>query len=129
MGDDGTSIINGIVFDPLSEDEGRLFAQIIQRFKDFGSLRKIDPEFKSRIFERFLKKSMSVKNWGQYFTPRNVVKAMVEMSGVERLPPGAVLADPACGVGGFLLEPLMHKRPHDYRGQPAAPHSLRRLGP
>ena len=126
LGDDGTSIINGIVFDPLSEDEGRLFAQILQRFKDFGSLRKIDPEFKSRIFERFLKKSMSVKNWGQYFTPRNVVKAMVEMSGVERLPPRAVLADPACGVGGFLLEPLMHKRPHDYRA--SLPHPIRYVG-
>ena len=37
------------------------------------------------------------------------------MSGVEYLPPGATLADPACGVGGFLLEPLMNKRPHDHR--------------
>ena len=116
VGNDGTSIINGIVLDPRSEDQGKLFSQILKRFKDFGSLRRIDPEFKSRIFERFLKKSMSVKNWGQYFTPRNVVKAMVEMSGVEHLAPGSVLADPApCGVGGFLLEPLMHKRPHDYR--------------
>jgi type I restriction enzyme M protein len=114
-GSDKTSIINGIVLNPSSQDHGKLFQQILQRFKDFGSLKKIDPEFKSRIFERFLKKSMSVKNWGQFFTPRNVVKAMVEMSGVERLAPGAVLADPASGVGGFLLEPLMNKRPYDYR--------------
>lgn len=112
---DGTSVINGIVFNPQAEDQGRLFLQILQRFKDFGSLKKIDPEFKSRIFERFLKKSLSVKNWGQYFTPRNVVKAMVEMSGVENLAPGSVVADPACGVGGFVLEPLMNKRPHDFR--------------
>ena len=114
-GTDGTSVINGIVLDPRAVDQGRLFRQVLQRFADFGSLRRIDPEFKPRIFERFLKKSLAVKNWGQYFTPRNVVKAMVEMSGVEHLPPGAVLADPACGVGGFLLEPLMNKRPHDYR--------------
>lgn len=40
---------------------------------------------------------------------------MVEMSGVEFLSPGSVLADPACGVGGFVLEPLMNKRPYDYR--------------
>jgi type I restriction-modification system DNA methylase subunit len=114
-GPDGTSVINGIVFNPEAVDQGKLFHAILERFNDFGSLKRIDPEFKSRIFERFLKKSLSVKNWGQYFTPRNVVKAMVEMSGVEHLPPGAVLADPACGVGGFVLEPLMNKRPHDFR--------------
>ena len=114
-GIDDTSVINGIVFNPKAEDQGRLFLQILQRFQDFGSLKKIDPEFKSRIFERFLKKSLAIKNWGQYFTPRNVVKAMVEMSGIERLPPGSVVADPACGVGGFVLEPLMNKRPHDFR--------------
>jgi len=115
VGPDGTSVINGIVFDPASKDQGRLFLQILERFRAFGSLKKIDPEFKSRIFERFLKKSLAVKNWGQYFTPRNVVKAMVEMSGIEHLTPGSVVADPACGVGGFLLEPLMNKRPHDFR--------------
>jgi type I restriction-modification system DNA methylase subunit len=114
-GIDGTSVINGIALNPNSPDTGRLFRQILQRFDDFGSLKRIDPEFKSRIFERFLKKSLSIKNWGQYFTPRNVVKAMVEMSGVEHLPPNSVLADPACGVGGFVLEPLMNKRPYDYR--------------
>lgn len=118
-GSDGTSIINGIVLDPKVQDQGRLLLQILKRFQDFGSLRRIDPEFKSRIFERFLKKSLSVKNWGQYFTPRNVVKAMVEMSEVERLPPAAVLADPACGVGGFVLEPLMNKRPYDFRAKGA----------
>ena len=115
-GTDSTSVINGIVLNPRAADQGRLFRQVLQRFAAFGSLRRIDPEFKSRIFERFLKKSLAVKNWGQYFTPRNVVKAMVEMSGIEHLPPGAIVADPACGVGGFLLEPLMNKRPHDYRG-------------
>jgi len=125
-GSDGTSIINGMVLDPKVRDQGRLLLQILERFRDFGSLRRIDPEFKSRIFERFLKKSISVKNWGQYFTPRNVVKAMVEMSGVERLPTGAVLADPACGVGGFVLEPLMNKRPYDFRSKDAR--NLRYVG-
>lgn len=114
-GADGTSVINGIVLDPANEDHGRLFDQILEKFESFGTLRRIDPEFKSRIFERFLKKTISQKNWGQFFTPRNVVKAMIEMSGIEHLTPGSVVADPACGVGGFLLEPLVHKRPHDFR--------------
>lgn len=125
-GADGTSVINGMALDSKAQDQGALFLTILQRFEQFGSLRRIDPEFKSRIFERFLKKSLSVKNWGQYFTPRNVVKAMVEMSGIEYLRPGSVVADPACGVGGFLLEPLMNKRPHDFRTADAP--NLRYIG-
>ena len=117
--EDGTSVINGTVFDPFNEDHGRLFLAILNDFHTFGSLKHIDPSFKSRVFERFLRNSIPQKNLGQYFTPRNVVKAMVEMSGVEHLTPGAVLADPACGVGGFVLEPLVHKRSADFRGNAA----------
>lgn len=114
--EDGTSVINGTVFDPHNRDHGRLFLAILDSFATFGSLKHIDPAFKSRVFERFLRNSIPQKNLGQYFTPRNVVKAMVEMSGIEHLTPGAVVADPACGVGGFVLEPLVHKRPADFRG-------------
>lgn len=115
FGTDGTSVINGIVFDPNNKDHGWLFLQILNNFEAFGPLRKIHPEFKSRIFERFLKKNQIVRYWGQHFTPRNVVKAMVEMSGIEYLSPRATVADPACGVGGFVLEPLVYKRPYDFR--------------
>lgn len=114
-GDDGTSVINGIILKKENLDHGRLFSQILAKFFDFGPLHRIDPEFKSRIFERFLKKTVIQRYWGQYFTPRNVVKAMVEMSGIEHLTSGSVVADPASGVGGFLLEPLVHKRPYDFR--------------
>jgi len=118
-GADQTSVINGIVLNPDNKDHGRLFRQILKNFEDFGPLRRIHPEFKSRIFERFLKKNQIVRYWGQYFTPRNVVKAMVEMSGIEYLPPGATVGDPACGVGGFILEPLVYKRPYDFRSEDA----------
>src|SRR5918999_1675056 len=37
---------------------------------------------------------------GQYFTPRPLIKAMVE---VMRPAPGETICDPACGTGGFLL--------------------------
>ena len=115
-GEDSTTVIGGLVLEPKNGDHGRLFAEIIRNFAKGERLRRIDPEFKSRIFERFLKKSISQKNWGQYFTPRNVIKAMVEMSGIDRMAPGEVVADPFCGVGGFLLEPLVHKRQFDFRG-------------
>ena len=37
---------------------------------------------------------------GQYFTPRALIRAMVECVAPE---PGKTIADPACGTGGFFL--------------------------
>jgi type I restriction enzyme M protein len=37
---------------------------------------------------------------GQYFTPRPLIRAIVD---VMRPQPGQTIADPACGTGGFLL--------------------------
>ncbi len=37
---------------------------------------------------------------GQFFTPRNVIKMMVEILGPK---PGEKIIDPACGSGGFLI--------------------------
>ncbi len=37
---------------------------------------------------------------GQYFTPRALIRAMVECVRPE---PGKTIADPACGTGGFFL--------------------------
>jgi len=106
---DGTSVINGTVLKPEVSEHNILFHNILKEFQDFGELTHIDPEFKSRLYEHFLKKSISQKNWGQFFTPRNIVKAMIEMSQIETLPNGAKVHDPACGVGGFILEPILTK--------------------
>lgn len=40
---------------------------------------------------------------GQFFTPRNVVKLMVE---IVKPKPDQLIIDPACGSGGFLVESL-----------------------
>lgn len=111
---DETTLINGISLNPSVKEDNQIFYRILKKFKDFGDLKNIDPEFKSRLFEDFLKKSISKKNWGQFFTPRSVVKAIIEMSEIEKLPDGSKICDPACGVGGFLLEPIITKRPNDY---------------
>ena len=111
---DQTTLINGISLSPSVVEDNQVFYRILKKFDEFGDLKNIDPEFKSRLFEDFLKKSISKKNWGQFFTPRNVVKAIVEMSEIDKLPDGSNVYDPACGVGGFLLEPLITKRPTDY---------------
>ena len=42
---------------------------------------------------------------GQFFTPRNVVKMVVEILDPE---PGEMILDPACGSGGFLIIALEH---------------------
>ena len=42
---------------------------------------------------------------GQFFTPRNVVKMMVEILDPK---PGEHIIDPACGSGGFLITALAH---------------------
>lgn len=42
---------------------------------------------------------------GQFFTPRNVVKMMVEILDPK---PGEKIVDPACGSGGFLIMALAH---------------------
>ena len=106
---DKTTIINGTIFvskdDKAVEGYGTVFHRILKRFNDFGTLENIDYDFKSKLFETFLKESISKKNWGQYFTPLKVVRAVVNM--IDLLP-GMEVCDPACGVGKFLLEPIMH---------------------
>lgn len=105
---DNTTIINGTIF--VSKDEkavsgyGTVFRKILGRFENFGTLENIDYDFKSKLFETFLKESISKKNWGQYFTPLKVVRAVVKMADVM---PGMKVCDPACGVGKFLLEPIL----------------------
>ena len=107
-----TSIINGFAFLRSSADYplksfNRTFLEILQAFKNFGSLSHIDPEFKFRLYETFLRNTPRQQSLGQFFTPRNVVREMVRMAQLSTLPDGATLLDPAAGVGGFVLEPLL----------------------
>ncbi len=109
---DKTTIINGTIF--VSKDQkavkgySTVFKKVLQRFKDYGKLEHIDYDFKSQLFESFLKESISKKNWGQFFTPLKVVRAVVEMA-KDDIKPGIKICDPACGVGKFLLEPIVTK--------------------
>lgn len=57
---------------------------------------------KGTIYEGLLEKNAedTKSGAGQYFTPRALIKAMVECVRPE---PGKSIADPACGTGGFFL--------------------------
>jgi type I restriction enzyme M protein len=57
---------------------------------------------KGDIYEGLLEKNAedTKSGAGQYFTPRALIKAMVECARPE---PNKTIADPACGTGGFFL--------------------------
>ncbi len=59
-------------------------------------------DVKGDIYEGLLEKNAedTKSGAGQYFTPRALIKAMVEC---VRPDPGKTIADPACGTGGFFL--------------------------
>jgi len=109
---DKTTIINGTIF--VSKDQkavkgySTVFKKVLGKFRDYGKLENIDYDFKSQLFESFLKESISKKNWGQFFTPLRVVRAVVEMA-KDDIREGIKICDPACGVGKFLLEPIVKK--------------------
>lgn len=62
----------------------------------------MDGDVKGAIYESILEKNGQDKKSGagQYFTPRSLIQAMVD---VTRPKIGETICDPACGTGGFLL--------------------------
>ncbi len=59
-------------------------------------------DVKGDIYEGILERNAedTKSGAGQYFTPRALIRAMVECMAPE---PGKSIADPACGTGGFFL--------------------------
>ena len=98
---------------------GVIFRKAQNKIQDPAKLRRLidlidgetwlglDIDVKGEIYEGLLEKNaQDIKSGaGQYFTPRPLIKAMVD---VMRPQPGDTICDPACGTGGFLLAA------HDY---------------
>jgi len=125
-GADNTTIINGTIFVDESGNantsQANLFVESIIKFKEFEkdygkfSTNNIDKDFKTKIYESFLKQNAGVKALGQFFTPRKVIRNIVEMTGISDFKGGERVCDPFCGVGGFVLEPLnLEERSDDFR--------------
>ena len=72
----------------------------------------LDIDVKADIYEGLLEKNaQDVKSGaGQYFTPRPLIQAMVD---VMRPQPGMTICDPACGTGGFLLAAYDYIKDHN----------------
>ena len=94
---------------------GEIFKKARQEIQNPATLKRlivdlIDPEswmsmhadVKGDIYEGLLSKSAqeSPKGAGQYFTPRQLIKGIVD---VMQPRPDDTVCDPACGTGGFLL--------------------------
>jgi type I restriction enzyme M protein len=62
----------------------------------------MDIDVKGEIYEGLLQKNAedTKSGAGQYFTPRPLIDAMVEVVHTE---PGKTINDPACGTGGFII--------------------------
>ena len=121
-GMDGTSIINGKVFHIERDEQNEfvsvdntdtVFKSVILEFekydKKYGKFLNISKDFKSKLFETFMKNSDDKSDMGQFFTPLKIVDEMVSMVDISE---GMTICDPACGVGKFLLE-AVEKRIED----------------
>jgi type I restriction enzyme M protein len=71
----------------------------------------LDVDVKGAIYEGLLQKNAEdIKNGaGQYFTPRPLIKTIVE---VMQPKPGERICDPACGTGGFFLVAYDYLKQH-----------------
>jgi len=85
----------------------RLVVDLIDKERWLG----LDADVKGDAYEGLLEKNaQDIKGGaGQYFTPRPLIQAIVE---VVRPRPGETVCDPACGTGGFLLSAHDHLVSH-----------------
>lgn len=110
------------ILETLGKEKGMLgviFRKSQNKIQDPAKLRRLidlinaetwvglDIDVKGEIYEGLLQKNAEdIKSGaGQYFTPRALITAIVE---VMRPSPDMTICDPACGTGGFLLAA------HDY---------------
>jgi len=97
---------------------GEIFTQSQNRFSNPVNLKKLlglidedewtamDVDVKGAAFEGLLEKAASEgkKGAGQYFTPRPLIRSMVNMMKPDpRGKKNFKISDPACGTGGFLV--------------------------
>ena len=84
----------------------------------------VNVDVKGTIYEGLLERNAGeVKSGaGQYFTPRPLIDAIVEVVDPE---PHETVCDPACGTGGFLLAAYEHMKVKPGAQRPDGRHALR----
>ena len=88
--------------------------QLIKEFIDQHEWMSYDADLKGDAYEGLIEKTAQegARGAGQYFTPRALISAIVDVMQPE---PGDRLCDPACGTGGFFLgayQSIVERHPH-----------------
>ena len=93
----------GLIFTkPQSKINDPAKLRLLIHMIDSEDWSRLDVDVKGEVYEGLLAKNADDVRGGagQYFTPRPVIRAIVE---VMRPEPMMRISDPACGTGGFLL--------------------------
>jgi type I restriction enzyme M protein len=93
----------GLIFTkPQSKINDPAKLHLLIQMIDSEDWSRLDLDVKGEVYEGLLAKNADDVRGGagQYFTPRPVIRAIVE---VMRPEPTMLISDPACGTGGFLL--------------------------
>ena len=102
----------GVFTDQINVDPPVL-AQVVEHLEAL-SLDRTELDTKGVAFEEFMG-GFFKGDFGQYFTPRELIAFAVEVLNPERK---QLVIDPACGSGGFLLYALDHVRKQADRRYP-----------
>jgi len=99
----------GVIFAKAQNriQEPAMLSRLVKELIDSENWLTLSADVKGDAYESLLERNaQDVKTGaGQYFTPRPLIQAIVD---VMRPEPDATICDPACGTGGFLLAA------HDY---------------
>ena len=99
----------GVIFSKAQNriQEPAMLTRLIKELIDSENWLSLSADVKGEAYESLLERNaQDVKSGaGQYFTPRPLIEAIVD---VMRPEPDSTICDPACGTGGFLLAA------HDY---------------
>ena len=103
--DPATGQLDPTVFEGRINVEPPILAQVVEHLEGI-SLDRTELDTKGVAFEEFMG-GFFKGDFGQYFTPRELIGFAVEVLNPERK---QLVLDPACGSGGFLLYALDHVR-------------------
>ena len=94
----------GVIFNRARNeiDEPAMLTRLVKDLIDSENWLSLSADVKGDAYESLLERNaQDVKSGaGQYFTPRPLIQAIVD---VMRPEPDTTICDPACGTGGFLL--------------------------
>lgn len=87
-------------------ESGYLLRDVINKVDDIHFTSSEEMHTLSRLYENMLREMRDAAgDSGEFYTPRPVVKFMVEAMNPQL---GETVLDPACGTGGFLVEAYDH---------------------